>query len=385
MVRWILTSVFIYAFLKLFVFIYSFDERQTKKRKSKAERPRVRLATLLPARNEELTIAKTIESILAAGMSKHDIYVVCNDCSDNTEAEVARCGITPIVVPVKGKAYAIRYAIDTLKLFKNYTHVCFLDADSLADKQYFRAVKECIENDPLVDIVCGRSKSIPHNWLTAHRAVQYFMVHMLHRVSQSKIGALLVIPGAAGTYSVESLKKIVWRPDTGIEDMDATFQAQKLGMKIVFEPRAFISCEDPKTLKDYNSQLFKRWNRGYWLNMRKHGILWQGWFSTFNWDCRISLLDQNLFFIYLIALKVFKPQSVVSILGPLVVYVAVVLVETIAAAYAEKRWDILKYFPIFPFMRIYDSISFMATMPYIFVNKKEKSVWISPKRYEIQT
>jgi cellulose synthase/poly-beta-1,6-N-acetylglucosamine synthase-like glycosyltransferase len=379
MFSWLVLAVTIYLFLKLIIFVFhSSEERQIKvEKKSKP----IRLAVAIPAHNEGESIAKTVQSILRAGMHSEDIYILCNGCTDNTEEEISRCGVTPVVVPCKGKEETLTYAIDELKLFpaRKYSHVCFFDADTEIDQEYFKITRERLRADSSIDILCGRPKSLPCNWLTAHRAVQYWSFHAVHKTAQGKISAILVVPGCAGTYSTESLKKIVWSPDTRIGDMDATIQAIKLGMKIAFEPRVVVYTQDPSNLRDYTNQLFRRWNRGLWMNMRKHGVLWKGPFSVFNWDCRLIFLDQCIPFLYLfLVMELHLPYTIP---GAIAIFVSLVFAETIICAHMEKRWDIVKYFPLFPLMRIYDTLLFLGAIPNIFVKKEKSGVWKSPKRY----
>lgn len=368
-----------YVLLKLFLWIFNI-EKSNKVSKNKNQ---ITLAVAIPAHNEGPSIARTVRSILAAGIPKEDIFILCNGCTDNTAEEIEKCGVIPVIVPCKGKEETLTYAVDVLGLFWKYTHVCFFDADTEIDSAYFRVTRERLRSDSSIDIICGRPKSLPHNWLTAHRAVQYWSFHAVHKAAQGKMSAILVVPGCAGTYSAESLRKIVWSPDTRIGDMDATIQAALLGMKIIFESKAIVYTQDPSTFHDYTVQLYRRWYRGLWMNMRKHGILWKGPFSMLHWDCRMMFLDQFAPFIFLLAVWIMHLHY--YFWSALAIYSSMVLVETLGCAIMEKRWDILKYAPLFPIMRIYDTLLFVASTPNILVRREKSGVWDSPTRYEVKT
>lgn len=387
----IVKFLLLYTVLKIF-----YSKWQSIKEKRKPIKiigtPRdIRFAVAIPAHNEESAIAETVLSILEAGkkvkMEAKKVKILCNGCDDNTAEEVRRCGVEPVVVPVKGKEETLTYAIDELQLFpeEKDVFVGFFDGDTKSDPEYFVKIKEKLEQNPDADIVCGRPRSLPCNWLTAHRAVQYWSFHAFHKAAQEKIRAILVVPGCAGVYSTKSLTKIKWSADTRIGDMDATIQASLLGMRIVFEPKAIVYTQDPNNIRDYTSQLYRRWNRGLWMNMRKHGILWKKWelgkhYSALHWDCRIMFFEQFLPFIYLFLVWKFHLQY--FFWGGIAYYFAMVLFETLCCAFYENRWDILKYFPIFPFMRIYDLLLFVASMPSILVKKEKNGVWDSPPRYK---
>lgn len=379
MISTILVVVAIYFTLKATLWLWKILWGVRKKPKPK-HKGQITFAVAIPAHNEGASIARTVRSILLAGIPAEDIFILCNGCSDNTAEEVQRCGVKPVVVPVRGKEETLTYAIETLKLFSRYSHVCFFDADTEVDRSYFRFTRERLRDDATIDIICGKPKSLPYNWLTAHRAVQYWAFHAVHKSAQAEIGAILVVPGCAGTYSTRSLKKIVWSPDTRIGDMDATIQAALLGMNIAFEPRSFVLTQDPSHLRDYTSQLYWRWYRGLWMNMRKHGILWKGPFSMLHWSCRLMFFDQFLPFLYLGAVWYFSWNY--SVVGALSVFGTLVVLETVMCAQAEKRWDVLKYIPIFPLMRVYDTLLFLGSSWNIFVRREKSGVWKSPTRYD---
>jgi hypothetical protein len=46
----------------------------------------------------------------------------------------------------------------------------------------------------------------------------------------------------------------------------------------------------------------------------------------------------------------------------------------------EKRWDVLKYLPLFPILQMYDFLLFVATAPNI-LKRSDNDGWQHPKRY----
>lgn len=346
-------------------------------------KPRLSLAVAIPAHNEETSIAKTVRSILLAGIPRQDIFVLVNGSTDRTADEVRTCGVTPYVLPSKGKEETLNYAIHNLGLFWKYTHVCFFDADTVVYSGYFRLTRVRLKENPEIDVICGRPKSLPHNWLTAHRAVQYWQFHIVHKSAQGKIGSILVVPGCAGTYSTNVLREIRWSGDTRIGDMDMTIEAVLKGKKIAFEPRAVVYTQDPSNIRDYFQQLYRRWYRGLWMNMGKHGLLWKGIFSRLHWDCRLMFVDQFTLVIVPLFFLVFGPHFHLHypVRDALEIFVGTIAVETLACAHMENRWDIIKYLPLFPFLRLFDTLLFIGAMPSIFVKREKTGEWHSPQRY----
>ena len=110
--------------------------KDTKKRGMR----RRRLALLLPGHNEELIIATTIHSAVAAGLKIENIFVVDDDSNDQTR-EIALRFLPKenvLTVPRSGKAQAVMLAINHFNIVERYTWIHVADADSIFCPDYFR-------------------------------------------------------------------------------------------------------------------------------------------------------------------------------------------------------------------------------------------------------
>ena len=232
-----------------------------------------RLCVLLPAKDERLGIGKTLRSIVKAGMLVQDIYVVDDGSSDGTGEIAHSFGVNVVRNPKNiGKALAIRRGALAFDLVRSYDGICLMDADTEVCERYFQVVSEALR-DPNVAAVCGRAKSIPHNWLTAYRCLAYWMSHTIYKCGQSNMGVITVTPGCASSFRAEVFSRLDWNTDTIVEDMDCTIQIhrKKLG-RIVYEKQAVVSTQDPRTLRDYVKQIY-RWDNGTWQVGQKYGML----------------------------------------------------------------------------------------------------------------
>ena len=65
----------------------------------------------------------------------------------------------------------------------------------------------------------------------------------------------------------------MWSSDTIVEDMDCTIQVhrKKLG-RIIYQKRAIVSTQDPRTIRDYIKQMY-RWHSGAWQVGLKYEML----------------------------------------------------------------------------------------------------------------
>lgn len=361
---------------------------------------RVSLVVLIPAYNEELVIGKTIQSILTAGILPQEIYVI-NDASKDRTQEIAE-GFEVNVINNKinlGKAGGITNALRIILSdvrHKDLTHVCFMDADTLVDLGYFLAVRnrllldiddcEKVNKNKLkklkkpISVLCGRVKSLPHNWLTAFRAYEHWQAYAIHKIAQSKLKTITVAPGCASTYSVGALEGVTWTDETATEDMDATIQVAVAGGIIEYEKNAVVYTQDPNTIQDYLGQIGGRWYPGTWQVMGKHQLLWRGVFSLFHWECRFMVLEPIVYISTLIYLSVWHSERLPWIFG--VSSLVVIFLASIAFV-RERRFDILKYSPIFPFILFTNLLVFVGKSGNIFGRRKKALKWYSPERYAV--
>ena len=345
----------------------------------------ISLIVIIPAYNEEVVIAKTIQSILYAGIQCHKIYVI-NDASTDKTKEISESFNVNVIDNEFniGKANGVKKTLDYILESNTFaTHFCFMDADTLVDVNYYNAISDRIESDSLSDkkisVICGRVKSIPNNWLTAFRAYELFVSQFLHKVAQSKLKTITVAPGCASTYSKEALENVIWSDDTSTEDMDSTIQIMKANGIIVYEPNAIVYTQDPNNIKDFIGQIGKRWYPGTWQVMGKHKLLTSGFFKLFNWECRLRMIEPILFVGAIVYTILFNFEN---LLGFMLLSYLIVIPIAFIASIKEKRFDILNYSPYYPLILIASLFLFVSKIGNLFGRDKSTLKWYSPSRYK---
>ena len=99
-------------------------------------------AILIPARNEEVVIGNLIDSLKSQNYSqdKYQIYVIPNNCTDNT-AKVASCHGATIIEcnqNVKTKGDVLKVAFDKLEKNKEIDAYIIFDADNVVHPDFHR-------------------------------------------------------------------------------------------------------------------------------------------------------------------------------------------------------------------------------------------------------
>ena len=338
-----------------------------------------KLCVLLPAKDEAVGIAKTLKSILKAGVLPSDVYVIDDGSSDGT-GDIARSFDVNVVRNPKniGKAHSLARLATVSDLVSRYDYICLMDADTQVSEDYFQAVGDSFEQ-PGVAVVCGRAKSTPHNWLTAYRCLAYWISHAVYKDGQSNMGVITVTPGCAAAFRADVFAQLEWNSDTIVEDMDCTIQVhrKKLG-KIIYQKRAVVSTQDPRTIRDYIKQMY-RWHSGAWQVGMKYEMITG--LTKIDLEYKLLMGEGVVFATLFLLLPVWL------LLYPTLAFYAVgmdmvvlVFLSMICAA-CDRRIDVCLYAMLYPLLRFVDCSIFLYSFWKVVIQKKQVRGWFAVKRY----
>jgi len=349
------------------------DPARSKKFDRRTQR---KLVLLLPGHNEELIVATTIQSAIAAGQDKRDIYVVDDNSSDNTRAEAIRMLGKDHVLSVQrsGKALAVKKAIKKFDLDTRYQWLHIADADSVFGANYFRIYRKKLDPKKYA-VAVGFVQSLRGNWISTYRAASYTYSQHVNRRIQSKLGMISVFPGPITCFRTDILHKLDFEAHTLTEDFDITLQVHrhKLG-KILYIPKAVNYTQDPQSFIDFCKQNL-RWQRGFFQGVKKYNIGlrphaidisigWQVWQAVF----------------YLAQMFILLPYLIATTgnweLLPFVLAADFVLtgVITMASSVVIKRWNLVGALPYFYFLRWVEIGIFVWAFVEIYALRKFQTV-----------
>jgi len=232
------------------------------------------VSVIIPAHNEEDTIAYTIRSILETKYPKLDIIVIDDGSTDRTyEVASAFVGKAPVRVFRKttrsGKSAAANYALQ----FVRGDFILITDSDTSFDRDAIVRILEPMLRDERVGAVSGnlRVRNADENLLTTLQAAEYMMCISVARRWLSLVNILTIVSGAFGCFRRELLiDSGGWDVGPG-EDADLTVKVRKLGVRVAFAPYAIAMTNVPTTWRAWVRQRL-RWTRSFIrLRLRKHG------------------------------------------------------------------------------------------------------------------
>ena len=266
------------------------------------------VSLLVPAYNEEATIAGSVRSLLQLDYSEFEIVVVNDGSTDATlEAlkEVFQLEPFPEVywrrIPAKpvrgiyhsrthanlrvvdkdngGKADALNVGINASR----YPLFCAIDAVSILQRDSLRRVVEPFLDDPDAVASCGTVRiangctvsggnlervELPGNLLALLQIVEYLRAFLFARMGWATINALLIVSGAFGAFRKDAVVEAGgYKAETIGEDMELVvrlhrvLRARREPYAVHFVPEPICWAEAPESLAVLRSQRI-RWQRG---------------------------------------------------------------------------------------------------------------------------
>jgi len=266
------------------------------------------ISLLVPAYNEEVTIAASLRSILQLEYPEFEVVVINDGSRDATLAvlieefrmvpfpqayrQLLKCkpvrgvyrsttfpNLTLIDKENGGKADGLNAGINAAR----FPLFCAVDADSILQRDsLWRVVEPFLENPTMiasggtVRIANGcRVESgfltevgLPKKLLPMFQIIEYLRAFLFGRLGWTAFNAVLVISGAFGVFRRESVIEAGgYRSDCMGEDMELVVRLHRLHRaaqkpyRISFVPDPICWTEAPESLKVLKSQRI-RWQRG---------------------------------------------------------------------------------------------------------------------------
>lgn len=274
------------------------------------------ITLLVPAYNEEATIADSIHSLLQLSYPEFEIVVINDGATDATlDVLIKEFSLQAIpeayriqipTQPIKNIYRSIRYhnlrvvdkhnggKADALNAGINcarYPLFCGMDADTILPRDsLFRIVRPFLEDQRtvavggIVRIINGCEvregnlvrTALPKNWLALFQVNEYLRAFLFGRMGWESVNGILIISGAFGLFHKGAVISVGgYRHKSIGEDMELVvrmhrvFSAQRRPYRIHFIPDPICWTEAPEDFKTLKNQRV-RWQRGLaeslWMN-----------------------------------------------------------------------------------------------------------------------
>ncbi|HIS99691.1 MAG TPA: glycosyltransferase family 2 protein [Candidatus Faecaligallichristensenella faecipullorum] len=259
--------------------------------------PKHRIAAVIAARNEEEVIGYLVESLKRQDYPEElfDVYVVPNNCSDDTHGAALRAGAKVLTCTreVHSKGEVMRFAFDELLNGEaQYDAFCIFDADNIVDPGFFQAVNNALCQGAQIAQGYRDSKNPGDSWIAGCVSMFYWGMNRLYNRARNALGLSAALNGTGFMVSAGLIRKYGWDTSSLTEDLEFTAQCAIHGVKVHWMNDAITYDEQPVTLKDSFTQR-RRWSAGTLQCMKRYwGQLAQGVFKRRSFAC----LDMGLLF-----------------------------------------------------------------------------------------
>lgn len=261
--------MFITLFGEIFLLLAFIDSYQETEAPATAQlpNPAPSVAIIVPCFNEETTVGKTIESLLALSypQNKLEVIVVNDGSTDNTYA-VAQTYSTDPRVSVLTKQNGGKHSAMNMALEKTTAEIIgCLDADSLVDSHALIASITQMYETNAVAVTPAITTMHAKNMLQLIQQAEYSLSVFIRRAF-SAAGAIFITPGPFSLFKRDVIVKLGgWRHAHGTEDLEMGLRLQNNFYKITNTPKSRAITKTPDTLyKLYKQRV--RWTYGFIMN-----------------------------------------------------------------------------------------------------------------------
>ena len=238
------------------------------KRSKRPARPSTgpwRLAALVPAHNEEVTIHDCVQSLRRASHGDFDIQivVVVDNCEDRTAEVATKAGARVLLrndPHLRGKGYALGFGFKTL-LSEGFDAFLIVDADSEVSNNFFLEAGELLRSG--ADAVqCGYLVKNPSESIrTRLMSVAFRAFNVLRARGRDRLGLSCGIYGNGFGLRRETLQTVPHLASSVIEDLEYHLSLVRSGKRVNFVDRTTVFGEVPARGKGVATQR-ARWEGG---------------------------------------------------------------------------------------------------------------------------
>lgn len=223
------------------------------------------LMILMPAHNEALIIAKTINALVATVNSAQQILVVADNCTDET-ADIARSlGATVIErqhLTLRGKSYALDYGLQHLKANPPEV-VIIIDADCIANAEAISTLAHaCIAHQRPIQALYLMLMQTNPNLKQRIAAFAWVVKNHVRPLGFKALGLPCQLMGTGMAFLWKDIAAVNLASGHIAEDMKLGVDLARLNKAPIFVPEALVTSVFPNDENATKTQR-ARWEHGH--------------------------------------------------------------------------------------------------------------------------
>ena len=208
----------------------------------------IRLAVVVPAHDEKAMIARTVESLLAAGCGT-EVFVVAHNCCDGTAQAAAGAGAKVVELnnrKLRGKGAALRHGF-AAALEAGANAVLVVDADSVVSANLIEATRAILEQGAQAaqcryELQWAASGIQP---LERLRALAFRGMNVLRARGRAGLGLSAGLFGNGFAVTAATLERVPFSVDSIAEDVEYHTRLVEAGVPVYWIDDAFVHGHSP--------------------------------------------------------------------------------------------------------------------------------------------
>lgn len=251
----------------------------------------MRVGVLVPACNEDKTIATTIKSLLVQTHLPDRILIIPNNCLDNTEKIALemkekhdRIEVFVMENNLAKKAGALNFGLS--KIIDDVDYLVCMDADTVIDEKLIENGVKALSENLKFGAICSRAGVLEQSNMSFWQKILWLFQHLEYGQFDSQrietIDNIKVIHGMAAMFRTNALKDVlkycrkqdyagnVYKQDNLVEDYELTLCLREIGWQVSMNINMLAWTTVPLSWKEWWVQRV-RWLRGGVDSLREHG------------------------------------------------------------------------------------------------------------------
>ena len=220
------------------------------------------VSIIIPARNEESVIKRTIVSCLAQTYRNIEAIVVCHNCSDNTFAAAqsadARVKVFDYKTSEAGKGIALNFGLEKA----NGEYVLVVDSDGILASDFVTNALPIFsdENVAIQGKIVGSNAQ--YNTITQLLSLEAYLFSIPFMTVRSLLDRRVPLGGTGCMIRKDKLVQLGGFRNALVDDFELSFRIYRNNYRIAFAPLSVIYDEKPPEFELMVKQR-SRWVKGH--------------------------------------------------------------------------------------------------------------------------
>ena len=255
-------------------YLFTLTILSTRAKRAVPAPPQTRFVFVVPAHDEAVGIAATVESLLAVDYpaTLRRVLVVADNCSDDTALRARASGALVLErtdAERRGKGYALALAFDHVLADGDADAVVVVDADTVVSKGLLRAFAARLDEGESALQAHYGVRNPDASWRTRLMAIALAAYHGVRSLGRERLALSCGLRGNGMCFTTSLLREVPNRSVSLVEDVEYGIELGRAGHRVAYVHDAEVLGEMVSGAKASAAQR-QRWESGRAMMVRTY-------------------------------------------------------------------------------------------------------------------